>query len=55
VKVIKNRMLRRIFGTKRNEMLKGWRKLCNVELHNLRSWLNMIRMIASMRMTCTDM
>jgi hypothetical protein len=54
-KVFKNRELRRIFGTKSDKMLRGWRNLRNEELHNLCSSLNMIRMIASMRMTCTDM
>jgi hypothetical protein len=30
-----NRVLRRIFGTKRREMEGGWRRLHNEELHNL--------------------
>jgi hypothetical protein len=30
-----NRVLRRIFGPKRNEMVGGCRKLHNEELHNL--------------------
>jgi hypothetical protein len=29
-----NRMLRRIFGHKREEVAGGWRKLHNEELHN---------------------
>jgi hypothetical protein len=33
--VFKNRVLRRIFGRKRDEMVEGWRKLHNEELHNL--------------------
>jgi hypothetical protein len=32
--VLENRMLRRIFGSKRDEVTGGWRKLHNVELHN---------------------
>jgi hypothetical protein len=35
LKVLRNRMLRRIFGPKRKEMVGGWRRLHNVELHNL--------------------
>jgi hypothetical protein len=31
------RVLRRIFGPKRNEVTGGWRKLHNEELHNLYS------------------
>jgi hypothetical protein len=30
-----NRVLGRIFGSKRDEMTGGWRKLHNEELHNL--------------------
>jgi hypothetical protein len=30
-----NRVLRRIFGPKRNEVTGDWRKLHNEELHNL--------------------
>jgi hypothetical protein len=30
-----NRVLRRIFWLKRDEMVEGWRKLHNEELHNL--------------------
>jgi hypothetical protein len=30
-----NRMLRRIFGPKREEVVGGWRTLHNEELHNL--------------------
>jgi hypothetical protein len=33
--VLENRVLRRIFGPKRHEMIGGWRKLHNEELHNL--------------------
>jgi hypothetical protein len=41
---------RRIFGTKRDEVMGGWRKLHNEELHNLYSSLDIIRMIKSRRM-----
>jgi hypothetical protein len=42
--------LRRIFGSKRDEVTGGWRKLHNEELHNLYSYPNIIRMIKSKRM-----
>jgi hypothetical protein len=35
LRVFENRVLRRIFGPKRNEVIRGWRKLRNDELHNL--------------------
>jgi hypothetical protein len=37
LRVFENRVLRRIFGSKREEVIGGWRKLCNEELHNLYS------------------
>jgi GH43 family beta-xylosidase len=33
--VFENRVLRRIFGLKRDEVIGGWRKLHDEELHNL--------------------
>jgi hypothetical protein len=48
--VFENRVLRRIFGPKRNEVTGGWGKLHNEELHNLYSSPNIIRMIKSRRM-----
>jgi hypothetical protein len=48
--VFENRVLRRIFGPKRDEVSGGWRKLHNEELHNLYSSPNIIRMIMSRRM-----
>jgi hypothetical protein len=45
-----NRVLRRIFGPKRDEVTGGWRKLHNEELHNLYSSPSIIRMIKSRRM-----
>jgi hypothetical protein len=48
--VFENRVLRRIFGSKRDEVTGGWRKLHNVELHNLYSSPSIIRMIKSRRM-----
>jgi PAS domain-containing protein len=48
--VFENRVLRRIFGWKRDEVIGGWRKLRNEELHNLFSLPSIIRMIKSKRM-----
>jgi hypothetical protein len=47
--VYENRVLRRIFGSKRDEVKVDWRKLHNEELHNLYSSPNIIRMATSMR------
>jgi hypothetical protein len=35
LRVFENRVLRRIFGPKRDGVIGGWRKLHNEELHNL--------------------
>jgi hypothetical protein len=48
--VFENRVLRRIFGPKRDEVTAGWGKLYNEELHNLYSSPSIIRMIKSWRM-----
>jgi hypothetical protein len=48
--VFENRVLRRIFGPKRDEVTGGWRKLHNKELHNLYSSPSIIRVIKSRRM-----
>jgi uncharacterized protein (UPF0548 family) len=45
-----NRVLRRIFGPKRNGVTRGWRKLHNEELHNLYPSPSIIRIIKSKRM-----
>jgi hypothetical protein len=50
LRVFENRVLRKIFGPKREE--NGlWRKLHNDELHSLHSSPNIIRVIKSRRMT----
>jgi hypothetical protein len=41
--VFENRVLRRIFGPKRDEVTGGWRKLHNEELHNLHTSPNEIK------------
>jgi hypothetical protein len=48
--VFENRVLRRIFGPKRENVAGGWRKLHNEELHNLYVSPNIIRVIKSRRM-----
>jgi hypothetical protein len=48
--VFENRVLRRIFGPKRDEVTGEWRKLHNEELHNLCSSTDIIRQIKSRRM-----
>jgi hypothetical protein len=48
--VFENRVLRRIFGPKRDEVMGGWRKPHNEKLHNLCSLPSTIRMIKPRRM-----
>jgi hypothetical protein len=48
--VFENRVLRRIFGPKRDEVTGGWRKLHNEELHNVYSSPSMLKMIKSRNM-----
>jgi hypothetical protein len=48
---LNDRVLRRIFGPKRDEVTGGQRKLHNEELQNLYSSPSIIRMIKSRRMT----
>jgi hypothetical protein len=47
LKVLKNRVLREIFGPKREEVAGGWRTLHNEELHNLCASPNTIKVIKS--------
>jgi hypothetical protein len=49
-KVLENRVLRRIFGPKRDEVTGDWRKLHSGELHNLYSSPDIIRQIRTRRM-----
>jgi hypothetical protein len=48
--VFENRVLRRIFGPRRDEVTEEWRKLHNEDLHDLYSWRSIIRIIKSRRM-----
>jgi hypothetical protein len=50
LRVFENRVLRRIFGSKRDEVTGGWMKLHNEELHNLYSSPSIIRVIKPRRM-----
>jgi hypothetical protein len=50
LRVFENRVLRRIFGLKRDGVTGGWRKLHNEEIHNLYSLPSIIRIIKSRRM-----
>jgi hypothetical protein len=50
LRVFEKRVLRRIFGPKRDEVTGGWTKLHNEELHNLYSSPSIIRMIKSRKM-----
>jgi hypothetical protein len=48
--VFENRVLRRILGPLRDEVIIAWRKLHRIELHKLYSSSSVIRMIKSRRM-----
>jgi hypothetical protein len=50
MKVFENRVLRKIFGPKRDEMTEEWRKLHNEELRELYSSLSITRIMKTRRM-----
>jgi len=50
LRVFENVVLRRIFGPRRDEVTKEWRRLHNEELNDLYSSLNFVRVIKSRRM-----
>jgi len=50
LRVFENRVLRRIFGTKRDEVTGEWRKLYNEELNDPYSSPNIVRVTKSRRM-----
>ena len=55
VKDFKNKVLRKIFGTKRDEITGEWRNLHNAELGALYSSRNIIRNLKSRRLRWEDM
>jgi hypothetical protein len=50
LRVFENRVLRSLFGPKRDGVTGGWKKLHNEELHNLYSSPSIIGIIKSLRM-----
>jgi hypothetical protein len=50
LRVFENRVLRRMFGPKTDEVAGGWRKLHNEELHGLYSSPSIVRVIKARRM-----
>jgi hypothetical protein len=53
--VFENKVLRRIFGPKRDEVTWGWRKLHSEELRDLFSSPSIIRILKSRRMRWAGM
>ena len=51
--MFENKVLRKIFGAKKDEITGEWRKLHNVELHALYSSPNIIRNLKSIRLRWT--
>ena len=47
LRVFENRVLRRVFGPKRDEVTGEWRKLHNEELNDLYSLPNIVRVVKS--------
>jgi hypothetical protein len=50
LRVFENRVFRRVFGPKRDEVTGEWRKLHNEELNDLYSSSNIVRVVKSRRM-----
>jgi len=50
LRVFENRVLRKIFGPKRDEVTGEWSKLHNKELNDLYSLPNIVRVVKSRRM-----
>ena len=50
LRVFENRVLRRVFGPKRDELTGEWRKLRNEELNDLYSLPYIVRVVKSRRM-----
>jgi hypothetical protein len=47
LKAFESRILRKIFGPPKNEIIRGWRKSYNKELQNVCSSQNIIRTVRS--------
>jgi hypothetical protein len=54
LKIFENRVLRRIFGPKRDEVIVEWRRLHNKELYALYSSLDIIRVIKTRRLRTAE-
>jgi hypothetical protein len=54
LRVFEKRRLRRVFGSKRDEVTRGWRKLHYEELHNMYSSPSVIRMIKLSTIVCAE-
>jgi hypothetical protein len=52
LRVFENRVLRKVFGPKRNEVTGEWRKLHNEELNDLYSLPNIVRETNEMGRAC---
>jgi len=50
LRVFENKMLRRVFGPKRDEVTGEWRKLHNEDLRDLYTLPNIVRLVKSRRM-----
>jgi len=50
LRAFENRVLRRVFGPRRDEVTGEWRRLHNEELNDLYSLPNIVRVIKSRRM-----
>ena len=50
LRVLENRVLRKVFGPKRDEVTGQWKKLHNEELNYLYSLPNIVRVVKSRRM-----
>ena len=55
LRVLENRVLRRVFGPKRDEVIGEWRKLHKEELRDLYSLPNIVRVVKSRRMRWAGM
>jgi hypothetical protein len=55
LRVFEKRVLRRVFGPKRDEVIWVWRKLHNEELNDVYVSPTILRVIKSRRMRCAGM